>query len=158
MEKLKIIQDKPEEVKISREIYDHSNPEDLKFKAKPGITEELVRQISSDKGEPEWMLEKRLLGLRIFKEKPLPNFGPSLEELNLDEIIYYLRPNAKKNATSWDDVPDDIKETYEKLGIPEAERNSLGGVGAQYESEVVYHKLREDLEKKGVIFMIIDFS
>jgi len=156
MEKLKIIQDKKQEIEISRERYDHANPENLSYKAQPGITEELVRQISKDKNEPEWMLEKRLLGLRIFNEKPMPNFGPSLEELDLDEIIYYMRPNAKKNSTSWDDVPDDIKETYEKLGIPEAERTSLGGVGAQYESEVVYHKLREDLEKKGVIFLDLD--
>ena len=141
---------------INRENYDHFNEEHLTFKAQPGITEELVRQISKDKNEPEWMLNKRLTGLRIFKEKQLPNWGPSLNDLNLNEIIYYLRPDAKKNATSWDDVPEDIKNTYERLGIPQAERSALGGVGAQYESEVVYHNLKKELEDQGVIFLDMD--
>ncbi len=145
-----------EEIDVNRENYDHYNPENLVYKAEPGINEELVRQISKDKTEPEWMLKKRLLGLKIFNEKPFPNWGPSLKELDLSKIIYYMKPNAKKNSKSWEDVPEDIKKTYERLGIPKAERNSLGGVGAQYESEVVYHNLKKDLEEKGVIFLDMD--
>ncbi|MAG07664.1 Fe-S cluster assembly protein SufB [Candidatus Pacearchaeota archaeon] len=158
MSQLPILQPKisNKEVTINRENYDHSNPEDLTFKASSGITEELVRQISKDKGEPEWMLNKRLLGLRIFQEKPLPNWGPSIKDLNLNEIIYYIKPNAKKNSHSWDEVPEDIKQTYEKLGIPQAEQSALGGVGAQYESEVVYHNLKKNLEDQGVIFLDMD--
>lgn len=141
---------------IIRDNYEHYNPEDLVFKATPGITEELVRQISKDKSEPDWMLEKRLLGLKIFNQKPLPAFGPSLNELDFSKIVYYMRPNAKKNSHSWKDVPENIKKTYEKLGIPQAEINALGGVGAQYESEVIYHNLKKNLEEKGVIFLDMD--
>jgi len=141
---------------ISREKYDKANPEDLKFRAPKGLSEELVRQISKDKNEPEWMLQKRLMAFKIFMEKQMPNWGPSLEELNLNEISYFLQPNAKTNAESWDEVPIEIRKTFDKLGIPEAERNALGGVGAQYESEIVYHKLKEDLKKQGVIFLNCD--
>ncbi len=145
-----------QEIKISRKNYDNYNPENLAFKSKPGITEELVRKISKDKNEPEWMLEKRLLGLKIFNEKQTPKWGPSLEELDLSKIIYYMKPDAKKNSRTWDEVPEEIKKTYEKLGIPQAEKNSLGGVGAQYESEVIYHNLKKDLEKKGIVFLDMD--
>jgi len=141
---------------INRENYDHFNAEDLKFKSKPGINEELVREISRDKNEPAWMLNKRLKGLKEFESRPLPPWGPSLKDLDLDKIYYYMKPNAKKNARSWDDVPKDIRDTYEKLGIPQAERNSLGGVGAQYESEIIYHNLKKDLEDKGVVFLDMD--
>ena len=143
-------------VQITRETFDHYNPERLKFKSKPGISEEVVRKISSDKNEPEWMLNKRLKALEIFNKKPMPTWGPDLSELDLDKIYFYMRPDAKKNAKSWDDVPEDIRKTYEKLGIPQAERKALAGVGAQYESEVVYHNLRKDLEKKGVVFLDMD--
>lgn len=156
MSELTIIQPDEKELLINRENYDHYNEERLIFKAEPGINEEIVKKISSDKNEPEWMLRKRLNGLKIFKEKPMPNFGPSLSNLNLDNIIYYMRPDAKKNANSWDDVPEDIKRTYEKLGIPQAEQRSLGGAGVQYESEVVYHNLKKELENKGVIFLDMD--
>ena len=149
-------QNTKQEIKINREKYDNYNPENLKFKAKPGITEELVRQISKDKNEPKWMLEKRLLGLKIFNEKPMPKWGPNLSDLNLDEIIYYMKPNAKKNSKSINELPKEIKETYEKLGISKAEQESLGGSGFQYESEVVYHNLKKDLEKKGIIFLDMD--
>ncbi len=101
------------------------------------------------------MLQKRLEGFRIFKDKPKLNWGPSLKELNLENIHYYIKPNAK-NSRSWDDVPSDIKETFNRLGIPEAEKNALGGVGAQYESETIYHNLKKDLEKKGVVFLDCD--
>ena len=143
-------------LEISREAFDHYNPEDLKFRAEIGLSEEVVRQISKDKNEPEWMLNKRLKGLEIFNRKPMPTWGPDLSDLNLDEIHFYLKPNALKNSTSWDEVPFDIKKTFEKLGIPEAERKSLAGVGAQYESEVVYHNLKKNLEEQGVIFLDMD--
>src|SRR3989344_2796334 len=157
---LQIIQpsqkEQQEMFEISRETYDHYNEERLTFKAQPGISEELVRQISKDKQEPDWMLQKRLTGLKLFQEKPLPTWGPDLSHLNLDNIIYYMRPDAKKNAHSWEEVPKDIRETYERLGIPQAERSALGGVGAQYESEVVYHSLKKELEEKGVVFLDMD--
>ena len=136
-----------EALEISRDTYDHYNPENLVFKAKPGIDEEVVRQISKDKKEPKWMLEKRLEGLRLFNELKMPNFGPDLSSLNFDEIYFFMKPNAKKNARRWEDVPADIKKTFDRLGIPEAEKEALAGVGAQYESEVVYHNLKKDLKK-----------
>ena len=155
---LNVIQEsnKKENLEINRENYDHYNEEKLVFKAEPGVTEELVRQISKDKNEPDWMLDIRLKGLEIFQKKHVPYWGPDISELDLSKIIYYMRPDAKKNARSWDDVPEDIRNTYEKLGIPQAERDALGGVGAQYESEVVYHSLKKDLEEKGVIFLDMD--
>src|SRR3989338_7377365 len=135
MSELKVIQEqqKDQNIDINRDNYDHYNEENLNFKAQPGVSEELVRQISRDKNEPEWMLNKRLIGLRVFLEKPIPNWGPNLSELNLNNIIYFMKPNAKKNSSSWSDVPEDIRKTYERLGIPKAEREALGGVGAQYE-------------------------
>lgn len=141
---------------LNREIFDSHNPEDLKFKSKQGLNEELVRQISLDKKEPEWMLQKRLEGLKLFNELEMPKFGPDLSELKLEKIHFYMKPNAEKNAKNWEDVPKEIRETYEKLGIPEAERESLAGVGAQYESEVIYHNMKEDLREKGVIFTDMD--
>jgi len=139
-----------------QEIYSKANAEDLKFKSPEGLTEEVVRQISKDKNEPEWMLNKRLEALKIFNSKPIPTWGPNLGNLNLEKIYYYMRPNAKTNSRSWDDVPKDIKETFNRLGIPEAEKNALGGVGAQYESETIYHNLKKSLEEKGVIFSDCD--
>ena len=141
---------------INREAYDTSNKEDLTFKSPQGINEEVVREISRQKQEPEWMLQKRLIGLRVFNELPTPTWGPNILDLDLSKIHYFMRPNAKSNAESWEDVPEDIRKTYEKLGIPEAERTALAGTGAQYESEVVYHKLREEWDKKGVIFLDFD--
>lgn len=144
------------ELEITRDIYDHHNEEKLIYKSDLGISEELVRQISKDKNEPEWMLNKRLEALKLFNEKPMPNFGPDLSNLNLEDIHFYMKPDAKKNSKNWDDVPEEIRNTYERLGIPKAEREALAGVGAQYESEVVYHKMKEDLEKQGVIFLDCD--
>ncbi len=143
-------------IEINRENYDHYIPEKLIYKAEPGVNEKLIRQISKDKNEPEWMLKKRLLGLKIFNEKPVPKWGPDLSNLDLSEIIYYMRPDAKRNSRSWEDVPADIRDTYEKLGIPQAEKNALGGVGAQFESEVIYHNLKKNLKDKGVIFLDMD--
>ncbi len=142
-------------IEINRENYDSFNEERLIFKADEGITEDLVRQISKDKNEPEWMLKKRLLGLKAFKELKIPTWGPDLSDLDLTKIHYYLRPDAKKSH-SWEDVPEDIRNTYDKLGIPEAEKKSLGGVGAQYESETIYHNLKKEWEDKGVVFLDMD--
>ena len=141
---------------INRERYDHFNPERLLFKAPEGLTEDLVRQISKEKHEPEWMLQKRLEGFRRFLELPLPTWGPSLAKLDLNKIHYYMKPDAKSNARNWEDVPEDIRKTYDKLGIPEAEKHSLAGVGAQYESTVVYHNLKKEWEDQGVVFLDCD--
>src|SRR6266516_4857863 len=124
--------------------------------ARRGLSEEVVRDISARKNEPEWMLEMRLKGLKNFGRKPMPNWGADLTGIDFDNIKYFVR-STEKQAASWDELPADIKSTYDKLGIPEAEKQRLiGGVAAQYESEVVYHKIREDLEDKGVIFLDID--
>jgi len=124
--------------------------------AKRGLSEEVVRNISALKNEPEWMLELRLKGLRLFGKKPMPTWGSDLNGIDFDNIKYFVR-STEKQATSWDDLPDDIKSTYDRLGIPEAEKQRLvSGVAAQYESEVVYHKIREDLEEQGVIFLDTD--
>ena len=124
--------------------------------AKRGLSEEVVRNISALKNEPEWMLDLRLKGLRLFGKKPLPTWGSDLTGIDFDNIKYFVR-STEKQAASWEELPADIKNTYDKLGIPEAEKQRLvAGVAAQYESEVVYHKIREDLEEKGVIFVDTD--
>jgi Fe-S cluster assembly protein SufB len=124
--------------------------------AKRGLTEDVVRDISQKKNEPAWMLETRLKALAMFEKKPLPKWGAYLGGIDFDNIKYFVR-STEKQATSWEELPDDIKNTYDRLGIPEAEKKRLiAGVAAQYESEVVYHQIREDLEKEGVIFLDTD--
>ncbi|GIH70039.1 Fe-S cluster assembly protein SufB [Sphaerimonospora thailandensis] len=124
--------------------------------ARRGLSEEVVRDISALKNEPEWMLDLRLKGLRLFGKKPLPTWGADLTTIEFENIKYFVR-STEKQAASWDELPADIKNTYDRLGIPEAEKQRLiAGVAAQYESEVVYHKIREDLEQKGVIFVDTD--
>lgn len=124
--------------------------------ARRGLSEDVVRDISALKNEPEWMLNQRLKALSIFQKQPMPTWGADLSEIDFDEIKYFVR-STEEQATTWDDLPEDIKTTYDKLGIPEAEKQRLiSGVAAQYESEVVYHKIREDLEAKGVIFLDTD--
>jgi Fe-S cluster assembly protein SufB len=150
------VQDASEKFRIDRSNYDAYNEERLVYRAKPGLSEELVREISRQKNEPEWMLQKRLMGLRLFNKLHTPDWGPDLSDLNIDDMYLFMRPDAKKNAKDWKDVPDDIKKTYERLGIPEAEQKALSGVGAQYESEVVYHNLKEEWEKQGVVFLDCD--
>jgi len=140
---------------LSREIFDTPNPTPYLKDARKGLSEELVRQISADKNEPEWMLAHRLESLRIFYEKPVPTWGADLSELDFDDIIYYARPGTKE-TDNWEEVPDDIRRVYDRLGIPEAERRVLAGVGAQYESEVVYHRLKREWEEQGVIFLDMD--
>jgi len=135
--------------------YGWSNPESYAVKAPKGLSRSVVELISKAKDEPAWMLEFRLKALDIFNSKPMPEWGADLSGLNLDEIYFYIKPEGH-NARSWDDVPDDVKKTFERLGIPEAERKALAGVGAQYESEMVYHNLKEEWEKLGVVFLSIE--
>ena len=142
---------------IDRSLYEKADDVSSSYKAKPGLTEELVREISKQKNEPEWMLEKRLRAFELFKETPLPYWGPSLKDLDLDEIIYYVRPGTEEK-TSWEDVPEEIKNTFDRLGIPEAEKQHLAGVGAQYDSDVVYHNLQDKLKEQGVIFENMDVA
>ncbi|MEV7968037.1 Fe-S cluster assembly protein SufB [Sphaerisporangium sp. NPDC088356] len=124
--------------------------------ARRGLSEDVVRNISALKSEPEWMLDLRLKGLRLFGKKPMPSWGSDLSGIDFDKIKYFVR-STEKQAATWDELPADIKNTYDRLGIPEAEKQRLiAGVAAQYESEVVYHKIREDLEEKGVIFLDTD--
>lgn len=132
--------------------YGFHDREDYAFKAKKGLSKELVEKISEIKNEPHWMLDFRLKALEEFHKKPMPEWGANLAAIDFDNIFYYIKP-TEKQGTSWEDVPPYIKETFKKLGIPEAEQKFLGGVGAQYESEMVYHKIREGLEKQGVIFL-----
>ncbi|MEA3248857.1 MAG: Fe-S cluster assembly protein SufB [Patescibacteria group bacterium] len=120
-----------------------------------GLSEELVREISAAKNEPGWMLEKRLQGLKMYFEASLPTWGPPLDELELERIVYYASPDTKE-ARSWEDVPEDIRVTFESLGIPQAEREALSGVGAQYDSDIVYHNLKAEWAEKGVVFENMD--
>ena len=124
--------------------------------AQRGLSEAVVRDISGKKNEPQWMLDLRLKGLKLFDKKPMPNWGSDLSDIDFDNIKYFVR-STEKQASSWEDLPEDIKNTYDRLGIPEAEKQRLvAGVAAQYESEVVYHAIREDLEEQGVIFLDTD--
>jgi len=135
--------------------WDFRDPSTHVFQTGKGLSEEVVRQISAQKKEPEWMLEFRLKALKHFEGRPMPEWGPDLSGLNLDEIYFYTKP-AEAEGRSWDEVPETIKETFNKLGIPEAEQKFLAGVGAQYESEMVYHSIQEHLEEQGVIFKSIE--
>ena len=136
---------------IDRNIYNIKNKDYYKKKKKKGLSREIVEQISKRKNEPDWMLEIRLKALEMYEKLELPTWGPDLSELKMDEIATYVKPKTNLNS-SWEDVPDEIKDTFDKLGIPEAEKTSLAGVGAQYDSEVVYHSMKEDLIKQGVIY------
>jgi Fe-S cluster assembly protein SufB len=135
--------------------YGFRDPDRHVFKSERGLSRRVVEQISSMKGEPEWMLKRRLKALEIYESKPVPTWGGDLGGLDMDRIFFYVRP-AEKEGRSWEEVPEDIKRTFERLGIPEAERRSLAGVGAQYESEMVYHRIKDELSAKGVIFDSIE--
>jgi Fe-S cluster assembly protein SufB len=138
------------------ERYGFHDPENYLYKAPKGLNEEIVRKISEFKDEPQWMREFRLKALEHFLARPMPNWGsPLLAEVDFDDIHYFVRA-SERAGRSWDEVPEDVKKTFDRLGIPEAERKFLAGVGAQYESEVVYHQVREDLEKQGVLFLDMD--
>jgi Fe-S cluster assembly protein SufB len=135
--------------------YGFSDPDTFVFKSRRGLDQDVVREISFMKGEPEWMLEFRLKALEHYSKRPIPTWGPDLSPLDLDNIFYYVKPTDKEGK-SWDEVPDTIKETFSRLGIPEAEQKFLAGVGAQYESEMVYHSIQEHLKSQGVIFLSIE--
>ncbi len=135
--------------------YGFSDPEAPVFKTGRGLSREVVEQISAMKGEPQWMLDFRLKALNHFMARSMPTWGPDLSVLDMDNIYFYFKP-TEAQGRSWDDVPETIKNTFDKLGIPEAERKFLAGVGAQYESEMVYHSIQENLEKQGVIFLSIE--
>lgn len=136
---------------VDRSMYDFRNEEKDVYRVKEGLTPAIVEKISSEKHDPVWMQNFRLESLQIYNEMKVPDWGPSIEGLNMDDIVTYVRPNTKMSA-KWSDVPEDIKDTFEKLGIPQAERKSLAGVGAQYDSELVYHNVREEVAAQGVVY------
>ena len=136
---------------VDRRMYDFRNEEKDVYRVKEGLTPAIVEKISSEKHDPVWMQNFRLESLQIYNEMKVPDWGPSIEGLNMDDIVTYVRPNTKMSA-KWSDVPEDIKDTFEKLGIPQAERKSLAGVGAQYDSELVYHNVREEVAAQGVVY------
>ena len=138
-----------------KEKYGFSKPDTSVFRTRKGLDEEVVRQISAHKNEPSWMLEFRLKAYEIFKSKKQPTWGADLSTINYDDIYYYIKPTEKKSNT-WEDLPAEIRDTYNKIGIPEAEKKLLAGVGAQYDSEVIYHSIKKEWEKKGVIFLDTD--
>jgi Fe-S cluster assembly protein SufB len=137
------------------EKYGFHDTEQHVFKTRKGLNREIVTEISNHKSEPQWMLDYRLKALEIFERKPLPTWGGDVSKIDFQDIYYYVKPTSEE-AKSWEDVPADMKRTFDKLGIPEAEQKFLAGVGAQYDSEVVYHKIKESLEKQGVIFLSCD--
>ena len=136
---------------IDRNKYDFRYDEKDAYKVKEGLTPEIVEKISKEKNDPAWMELFRLQSLQIYNEMEVPDLGPSIDGLNMDQIVTYVRPNTKMTA-KWSDVPQDIKDTFEKLGIPQAERKSLAGVGAQYDSELVYHNVRSEVAEQGVVY------
>ena len=136
---------------INRSLYDFRYEEKDAYKVDAGLTPAIVEQISREKNDPDWMLELRLKSLEIYNKTGIPEWGPPIDELNMDDIITYVRPNTKMSA-KWSEVPTDIKDTFEKLGIPQAERDSLAGVGAQYDSELVYHNVKKEVAEQGVIY------
>ncbi|WP_306788378.1 Fe-S cluster assembly protein SufB [Kocuria sp. cx-116] len=151
-----ILEMNPELEGIGQYQYGWADKNDAGASARRGVDADVVRDISDKKSEPEWMLNLRLKGLKFFDRKPMPTWGADLSGIDFDNIKYFVR-STEQQAGSWEELPEDIRNTYEKLGIPEAERNRLvAGVAAQYESEVVYHQIREDLERQGVIFMDTD--
>lgn len=135
--------------------YGFADAEDYVFKAERGLNEGVIRAMSAMKGEPEWMLQRRLYAYKHFLSRPMPNWGADLSEIDFENIYYYIKP-TERQEDSWEDVPGYIKDTFDKLGVPQAEQKFLSGVAAQYESEVIYHNIKKDLENKGVIFLGTD--
>jgi Fe-S cluster assembly protein SufB len=150
------VQQENEEVRALKGAYKYGWHDEIKYEEKPqkGLSHAVIDMMSDRKGEPDWMRKIRHKALDIFNRKPLPKWGADLTGIDFDDIYYYIKPTGM--VKSWDDMPEDIKATWDKLGIPEAEKNFLGGVTAQYESEVVYHKTKEELERRGVLFMDMD--
>lgn len=145
------MKEKSQVADIERSVYDIKNDEKDTYRLNAGLTSEIVEQISKEKNDPEWMREFRLESLDIYNSINMPDWGPSIDGLDVDNIVTYVRPNTKMSA-DWEKVPQDIKDTFDRLGIPQAERKSLAGVGAQYDSELVYHNLRKEVAEQGVIY------
>ncbi len=137
---------------VNRAFYDFRFEEKDSFRVQSGLTREIIEQISAEKGDPAWMRDFRLRSLEIFHATDMPLWGPSIEGLDMDNIVTYVRPNTERMHTKWEDVPEDIKDTFERLGIPKSERESLAGVGAQYDSELVYHNVRKEVAEQGVVY------
>lgn len=136
---------------IARNLYDVKDTDHDSYRITRGLTPEIIREISESKNEPNWMLQQRLKSFEIFQKLPMPGWGPSLAELDMDQIVTYVRPDTRM-TDDWKTLPEDIRSTFDRLGIPKAEQESLSGVGAQYDSEVVYHNVQEDLRRQGVIY------
>ena len=136
---------------IDRSVYDIKDKENDAYKVKAGLTPEIVEKISKEKNDPAWMQQFRLQSLQIYNSLQVPNWGPDIEDLDMDNIVTYVRPKSKMSA-KWSEVPKDIKDTFERLGIPQAEQKSLAGVGAQYDSELVYHNVRAEVAEQGVVY------
>ena len=137
---------------IDRSLYDFRNEDKDAYKLEEGLTPEIVSKISEEKKDPEWMKEFRLKSLEIYNEMEIPDWGPSIDGLDMDHILTYVRPKDNKMQNKWEDVPEEIKDTFTKLGIPQAEHKSLAGVGAQYDSELVYHNVKEEVAAQGVVY------
>ncbi len=140
---------------LNTNIYDFKNADNYDYKIEKGLSKEIVEEISKQKNEPSWVLDIRLKALDAYNKLEMPTWGPNLDELNMNDIATYVKPKAKIES-NWNDVPEDIKNTFDKLGIPKAEREYLAGVGAQYDSEVVYHSIKDELTKQGVIYTDFD--
>ncbi len=140
---------------IDRSLYDFRNEDGDSYKVSSGLSPDIIKQISREKNDPEWMTEFRLQSLREYNRIPIPDWGPPIDGLNMDNIVTYVRPNTKMSA-DWSEVPEEIKDTFDKLGIPQAERESLAGVGAQYDSELVYHNVKDEVAQMGVIYTDIE--
>ena len=143
--------EKTEVAEVDRSIYDVKDAPNAAYEVSSGLTPEIVERISEEKHDPEWMRIFRLKSLQTYNQTPIPNWGPSLDGLNMDNIVTYVRPNTEMRG-KWSEVPDDIKNTFERLGIPQAERAALAGVGAQYDSEVVYHNVKAEVAAQGVVY------
>lgn len=149
------MKEKSQVADIDRSIYDIRDEENEAYRMQSGLTSEIIEKLSKEKNDPVWMQQFRLQSLQIYNETPVPNWGPSLEGLDIDNIATYVRPNTKMH-NNWENVPKDIKDTFDRLGIPQAERKSLAGVGAQYDSELVYHNVRAEVAAEGVVYMDIE--
>ena len=149
------MKEKSQVADIDRSIYDIRDEENDAYRMQSGLTPEIIEKLSKEKNDPVWMQQFRLQSLQIYNETPVPDWGPSLEGLDIDNIATYVRPNTKMQ-NNWENVPKDIKDTFDRLGIPQAERKSLAGVGAQYDSELVYHNVRAEVAAEGVVYMDIE--
>ena len=145
------MKEKSQVADIDRSVYDIRDKEDDAYRMQEGLTPEIIDTLSKEKDDPVWMQQFRLESLQIYNEMPIPDWGPSIEGLDMDHIATYVRPKTDMK-NDWKDVPQDIKDTFERLGIPQAERKSLAGVGAQYDSELVYHNVKDEVAAQGVVY------